>query len=80
MNTSTSKYAPRIMEEQETIITFDRVDNTMRIYTADSTMITLLDKKYPRAKEYTDKGACMLLSMSRIRIYCHSELSGVKSP
>lgn len=57
MKKSTSnKFAPRTMEEQETIINFDRAGDTMRIYTADSTMITLLDKKYPRAKEYTDKG------------------------
>lgn len=44
------------MEEQETTIVFDRIGDTMRIYTADTTMIALLDKKYSRAKEYTDKG------------------------
>lgn len=56
MRKSTTKLAPRTMEEQETIINFGRAGDTMRIYTADTTMITLLDKKYPRAKEYTDKG------------------------
>lgn len=55
MNKSTTKLAPRTMEEQETTIVFDRAGDTMRIYTADTTMVTLLDKKYPRAKEYTDK-------------------------
>lgn len=56
MNKSTTKLAPRTMEEQETTIVFDRAGDTMRIYTADTTMITYLDKRYPRAKEYTDKG------------------------
>lgn len=51
----TTKLAPRTLEEQETTIVFDRAGDTMRIYTADTTMVTLLDKKYPRAKEYTDK-------------------------
>lgn len=56
MRKSTTKLAPRTMEEQETIINFGRAGDTMRIYTADTTMITYLDKRYPRAKEYTDKG------------------------
>lgn len=50
MNKSTTKLAPRTMEEQETTIVFDRAGDTMRIYTADTTMITLLDKKVSTGK------------------------------
>lgn len=56
MRKSTTKLAPRTMEEQETTIVFGRTDDTMRIYTSDVTQITMLDKRYPRTKEYTDKG------------------------
>ena len=46
----------KTLEEQETTIIFDRAGATARIYTADNTMITQLDKKYKRTKEYRDKG------------------------
>ena len=39
------------VEEQETVIQFDRTETTINIYTCDKMMITKLDKLYPRAKE-----------------------------
>ena len=47
MNKSTTKLAPRTMEEQETTIVFGRAGDTMRIYTADTTMITYLGQGRP---------------------------------
>lgn len=38
-------------EEQETVIQFNRSEKTMNIYTCDKTMITKLDKLYPRTNE-----------------------------
>ena len=37
--------------EQETIIQISREGSTASVYTTDTTMVTKLDKKYPRKKE-----------------------------
>lgn len=50
------QFAPRTMEEQETTIVFDRGHQNMKIYTADTTMMTKLDKIYKRSKEILDHG------------------------
>lgn len=41
-------------EERETIIRFDRAEDTCSIYTADRTVMTKLDKLYKCTKEYSD--------------------------
>jgi len=41
-------------EERETIIRFDRSDDTCSIYTCDRTVMTRLDKLYKCTKVYAD--------------------------
>lgn len=43
------------INEQETTINYSRVDQSFNVWTSDQTLITKLDKKYPRFKEHTDK-------------------------
>lgn len=43
-------------EERETIIRFDRAGDECTIYTADSMVMTKLDKIYKCVKEYRDGG------------------------
>lgn len=45
---SAEKFAPLSSEEQETVISWDRVDRTARIYTTDRRYIGKLDKMYER--------------------------------
>ena len=45
---SADKFAPLSSEEQETVISWDRVDRTARIYTTDRRYIGKLDKIYER--------------------------------
>ena len=45
---SADKFAPLSSEEQETVISWDRVDRTARIYTTDRRYICKLDKIYER--------------------------------
>jgi len=44
----------RTNAERETIIRFDRAEDTCSIYTADKTIMTRLDKLYKCTKEYAD--------------------------
>lgn len=44
----TNKVVP--VEEQETVIQFDRNGDTATIYTTDSTVVNKLDKKYERTR------------------------------
>ena len=39
------------LEEQETVIQFDRNGTVCHVYTTDSTVMTRLDKKYKRVKQ-----------------------------
>ena len=47
---SAEKFAPLSSEEQETVISWDRVDRTARIYTTDRRYIGKLDKLYERKR------------------------------
>ena len=49
---SAEKFAPLSSEEQETVISWDRVDRTARIYTTDRRYIGKLDKLYDRVRVY----------------------------
>ena len=51
-----SNYARTPIDEQETVIQWYRTNDAAMIYTSDRTMITKLDKIYPRRKELYDHG------------------------
>lgn len=44
------------IEEQETVVQFDRTSDNMSIYTSDRRYITKLDKIYKRSKEFKYNG------------------------
>lgn len=44
------------IDEQETVIQFDRNSDTCTVYTTDSTMMTKLDKIHKRVKEDFSEG------------------------
>lgn len=61
------------LPEQETVITWDRTDDTMNVYTADPYLMARLDKLpniYKRVKSYTNGGETVAADYQTEKRFC----------
>lgn len=61
------------LPEQETVITWDRIGDTMNVYTADPYLMARLDKLpniYKRVKSYTNGGETVAADYQAEKRFC----------